>query len=84
VAGLVAGHRGRAGLFKLTDEVVARVRELERRGWSLAAIGAETGVWTATVRVALGRCHGSIGWEARNAAAKSRAVVGTGSSCAAG
>ena len=69
VAGLVPGQRGPTGPFKLTDEVVARVRELDQRGCSLAAIGAETGVSTATVRVALGRRRGSIGWEARKAAA---------------
>ena len=63
VAGLVPGKRGPTGPFKLTDEVVARIRELAEREWSLAAIGAETGVSTATVRVALGRRRGSIGWE---------------------
>ena len=62
-AGLVPGKRGPAGPVKLTDEVVARIRELAERGGSLAAIGAETGVSTATVRVALGRRRGSIGWE---------------------
>jgi len=75
VAGLVPGQRGPVGPFKLTDEVVARIRELAERGWSLAAIGAETGVSTATVRVALGRRRGSIGWEARKIAAKSQIVV---------
>ena len=75
VAGLVPGKRGPTGPFKLTDEVVARIRELAEREWSLAAIGAETGVSTATVRVALGRRRGSIGWEARNGAAKSPIVV---------
>jgi transposase len=83
VAGLVSGQRGPAGPFKLTDEVVARIRELAERGWSLAAIGTETGVSTATVRVALGRRRGSIGWETRNAATKSRAEVGTETACAA-
>ncbi len=47
-----------------------------------AAIGAETGVSTATVRVALGRRRGSIGWEGRNAAAKSQIVVDAESACA--
>ena len=83
VAGLVPGKRGPVGPFKLTDQVVARIQELAERGWSLAAIGAETGVSTATVRVALGRRRGSIGWEARNAAAKSRIVVDAESDCAA-
>ena len=83
VAGLVPGRPGPTGPIKLTDEVVARIRELERRGWSLAAIGAETGVSTATVRVALGRRRGSVGWEARNAAARSQIVVDAESACAA-
>jgi hypothetical protein len=82
VAGLVPGKRGPAGPFKLTDEVVARIRELDQRGCSLAAIGAETGVSTATVRVALGRRGGSVGWEARHGAAKSRIVVDAESACA--
>jgi transposase len=83
VAGLVPGQRGPAGPFKLTDEVVTRIRELAERGASLAAIGAETGVSTATVRVALGRRRGSIGWEARNGAAKSQIEGGAESACAA-
>ena len=69
VAGLVPGVRGPKEPFKLTDEVLARIRELAQRGnLSLAAIGAQTGVSTATVRVALGRRQGSAGWEARQAA----------------
>ena len=83
VAGLVSGKRGPTGPFKLTDEVVARVRELDERGWTLAAIGAETGVSTATVRVALGRCRGSIGWETRKTVAKTPIVVDAESACAA-
>ena len=83
VAGLVPGQRGPTGPFKLTDEVVARIRELDQRGCSLAAIGAETGVSTATVRVALGRRRGSIGWEARKTETKSHIVVDAESACAA-
>ena len=83
VAGLVPGKRGPTGPFKLTDEVVARIRELEQQGRSLGAIGAETGLSTATVRVALGRCRGSIGWEARNGAAESQTGLGAESACAA-
>ena len=49
VAGLVPGKRGPTGPFKLTDEVVARIRELQQQGWTLAAIGAETGVSTAGI-----------------------------------
>jgi len=83
VAGLAPGKRGPTGPFKLTDEVVARIRELQQQGWTLAAIGAETGVSTATVRVALGRCRGSIGWETRKTAAKSPIAVDAESACAA-
>ena len=69
VAGLVPGVRGPKEPFKLTDEVLARIQELAQGGnLSLAAIGAQTGVSTATVRVALGRRQGSAGWEARKAA----------------
>jgi hypothetical protein len=78
----VPGHRGPAGPFKLTDEVVARIRELAEQGCSLAAIGERTGVSTATVRVALGRRRGSIGWEARKTATKSQAECGAESDCA--
>ena len=84
VAGLVPGRTGPAGPMKLTDEVVAGIRELDKRGLSLAAIGTATGVSTATVRVALGRRAGSVGLEARNAAAKSPIVVDNESDCAAG
>ena len=83
VAGLVSGQRGPAGPFKLTDVVVARIGELAGQGCSLAAIGAQTGVSTATVRVALGRCRGSIGWETRKSAAESQIVVDAESACAA-
>lgn len=82
VAGLVAGQRGPAGPFKLTEQVVTRIQELAGRGWSLAAVGAEAGVSTATVRVALGRRRGSIGWEARKTAAESRVGVDADSACA--
>jgi hypothetical protein len=67
VAGLVAGKRGTRGATKLTDAVAARIRDLDGRGLSLAAVGERTGVSTATVRVALGRRKGSAGWEARQA-----------------
>jgi len=83
VAGLVSGQRGPAGPSKLTEEVVARIRELAGQGGSLAAIGEATGVSTATVRVALGRCRGSAGWEARKTAAEGHIVADTESSAAA-
>ena len=76
------GQRGPAGPFKLTEEVVARIRELAEQGCSLAAIGEQTGVSTATVRVALGRRRGSIGWESRKTTAESRIVVDAESACA--
>ena len=82
VAGLVPGQRGPAGPVKLTEGVVARIRERAEQGCSLAAIGAETEVSTATVRVALGRRRGSIGWEARKTAAQSHIVVDAESACA--
>ena len=62
--------------------MLARIRELAEQGCSLAAIGEETGVSTATVRVALGRRRGSIGWEARKTAAESHIVVDAESACA--
>jgi hypothetical protein len=68
VAGLVPGKRGPRGSTKLTDDVAARVRDLDGQGLSLAAVGERVGVSTATVRVALGRRKGSAGWEARHAA----------------
>jgi hypothetical protein len=68
VAGLVAGKRGPKAPSKLTDDVAARIRELDVQGLSLAAVGERTGVSTATVRVALGRRTGSAGWEARQTA----------------
>ena len=81
VAGLVPGRPGPTGPIKLTDEVVARIRELERRGWSLAAIGAETGCRRRRCGSRSDR-RGSVGWEARNAAAKSQIVVDAESACA--
>ena len=76
VAGLVPGKRGPKGATKLTEEVAARIRELDGRGLSLAAIGAAVQVSTATVRVALGRRTGSAGWEAWRATTTASAVVG--------
>jgi len=62
VAGLIPGKAGPKRASKLTDAVVARIRELDAQGLSLAAVGAAVGVSTATVRVALGRRTGSAGW----------------------
>lgn len=66
VAGLIRAQPGPRGPSKLTDEVVAGIRELDRAGQSLAAIAAAVGVDSATVRVALGRRAGSAGWQARH------------------
>jgi hypothetical protein len=66
VAGLVPTKTGPKGASKLTDAVVARIRELDSQGLSLAKTGQAVGVTTATVRVALGRRKGSAGWEARH------------------
>ena len=67
VSGLVPDRSGPKGPSKLTEQVVARIRRLDADGVSLAAIGAQVGVDTATVRVALGRRAGSAGWQARHA-----------------
>ena len=66
VTGLVPDRPGPKGPSKLTEQVVARIRRLHADGASLAAIGAQVGVDTATVRVALGRRAGSAGWQARH------------------
>ena len=55
VAGLLRIRSGPKGPTKLTDTVRARIVELNASGLSLLAIAAQTGVSTATVRVALGR-----------------------------
>ncbi len=61
VAGLIAGKRGPKGPSKLDDQMAARVRELDGQRLTLAAIAAQTGVSTATVRVALGRVGAPTG-----------------------
>lgn len=55
VAGLLRIRSGPKGPSKLTDSVRARIAELDATGLPLLAIAAQTGVSTATVRVALGR-----------------------------
>ena len=55
VAGLLRIRSGPKGPSKLTDTVRARIVDLDGTGLSLLAIAAQTGVSTATVRVALGR-----------------------------
>src|SRR5680860_1216191 len=55
VAGLVPTRTGPRGPSKLTDQVSARIVELDAAGASLRKIAMQTGVSTATVRVALGR-----------------------------
>jgi transposase len=58
VAGLIGAKTGPKGPHKLTEQVIARARELDGRGWTLAAIAARVGVSVSTVRVALGRVGG--------------------------
>jgi len=55
VAGLIRSHPGPKRPSKLTDAVAARIVELQTTGMTLLEIGAQVGVSTATVRVALGR-----------------------------
>jgi transposase len=55
VAGLVPARKGPRGAWKLTAELAERIRELDTQGKKLAAIAAECGVSTFTVRTALGR-----------------------------
>lgn len=55
VAGLLRTRSGPKGPTKLTEELKARIVELDATGLTLAKIAAQTGVSTATVRVALGR-----------------------------
>jgi len=55
VAGLIRTHPGPKRPSKLTDAVAARIVELQATGMTLLEIGAQVGVSTATVRVALGR-----------------------------
>jgi transposase len=55
VAGLFRSQPGPKGPSKLTPELKVRIAELDDSGLSLRRIAAQTGVSTATVRVALGR-----------------------------
>ena len=55
VLGLAAERPGPKGPSKLTDAVRARIVELDAAGSTLTSIAEQTGVSTATVRVALGR-----------------------------
>jgi Helix-turn-helix domain len=55
VAGLVPARRGPKGASKLTPAVVARIRWLDGAGKTQAAIAAQVGVSTFSVRNALGR-----------------------------
>lgn len=67
VAGLIPAKRGPKRPSKLTDALVAKIRDLDGQGVRLAGIAAQVGLDTATVRVALGRRAGSAGWQARHA-----------------
>jgi hypothetical protein len=55
VAGLLRGRSGPKGPIKLTPQLRTQIVELDAAGLTLARIAAQTGVSTATVRVALGR-----------------------------
>ena len=55
VAGLMRARTGPKGPIKLTAALAARIVELDATGLTLLQIAAQTGVSTATVRVALGR-----------------------------
>lgn len=66
VAGLVPAKKGPKGPSKLTDRMVTRIRTLDEKKLTLAAIAEKVGVDTATGRVALGRRAGSAGWQARH------------------
>jgi transposase len=55
VEGLIPGPLGPRGPSKLTEALAGRIRALDAQGRTLAAIAEQTGVSTATVRVALGR-----------------------------
>jgi hypothetical protein len=49
---------------KLAEAIIRRVRELDKQGLSLAAIGTAVGIGTSTVRVALGRVTAPTGGQA--------------------
>ena len=55
LAGLVPARKGPGQAWKLTPDVVARARELDAAGKTLAQIAAATGVSVSSVRNALGR-----------------------------
>ncbi|MEO7069359.1 MAG: putative transposase [Nostocoides sp.] len=61
VSGLMPVKPGPKGPSKLTDRLAARIRDLDGQGLTLAEIAQQTGVSTATVRVALGRVGVSNG-----------------------
>jgi|HubBroStandDraft_1064217.scaffolds.fasta_scaffold36629_1 transposase len=68
VAGLVPARKGPRRASRLTPDVVARVRELDRQGKTLAQIAAAAGVSVSSVRNALGRNRARRGDAARPAA----------------
>ena len=76
VAGLIPAKRGPKRPSKLTDALVAKIRDLDGQGVRLAGIAAQVGLDTATVRVALGRRAGSAGWQARPRPAAGRLAAG--------
>ena len=64
VCGLISAKKGPKGPSKLTESLTARIRDLDGQRLTLAEIAGQTGVSTATVRVALGRVDASRGSDA--------------------
>jgi len=75
VEGLASERTGPKGPSKLTAALRAQIVELDGQGWSLAKIAAETGVSTATVRVALGRVAPKPSRSSRRATTTSDGLV---------
>lgn len=75
VEGLATERTGPKGPSKLTPAVRAQIAELHGQGLSLAKIAAETGVSTATVRVALGRVAPKPSRSARRATATAHGLA---------
>jgi prepilin-type processing-associated H-X9-DG protein len=78
VEGLATERTGPKGPSKLTPTVRAQIVELDGQGLSLAKIAAETGVSTATVRVALGRVVPKASRSARCATATAHGLDDAG------
>ena len=75
VEGLATERTGPKGPSKLTPARRAQILELDGQGLSLAKIAAQTGVSTATVRVALGRVAPKPSRSSRRATATGDALL---------